>query len=470
MPPTLLKPTPWNWSPTRLERRFRRIAANAEVLIPFWFDDPRDLIGSIPDPFYREGASAGRVITSRGVAWDGSAAGAKSASENAIHDQRDLSGFICADWQTNVEATQGLLTKRLNVTSTRDFYIHYSSSTAQLTVGQNAGGVRYATSPNLYLSTGWGTAGWTPGPVGTDENQVRWYSNGIDRGSSSAGAAWETVWSYYASAYSLSRLSETNANYNFEGTYGMLLLVRGSLSAADHALLNRDPFGLIRKELWTPDLAPSGGATGSGDVAITHTSALTVTGSEGEAGDIAISHTHTLTVTGSDTSQPAGDVAITHSSALTVTGSEGEAGDIAISHTHTLTVTGSGPLTSTRLILAAELATAAATAGLSPALISDHPPGVAPVATPALVVAPGSPWLEPGGPAGYRLRLEVVLFVGRLDMASAWDDLEAWIPVVRTAAAASELGWRSANVGIETLGGIEYVTARVLLEGDTPNP
>lgn len=124
----------------------------------------------------------------------------------------------------------------------------------------------------------------------------------------------------------------------------------------------------------------------------------------------------------------------------------------------------------TRTNLAANLTSEAATAGLDAGLISDHPPSMGPVAVPALFVAPGEPWLVPSGPGLYTIRLDAVVYVGRLDTATAWDDLEAWVPVVKAAAVASELRWASAAVGVETVGSVDYVTARVSLEGETATP
>lgn len=117
----------------------------------------------------------------------------------------------------------------------------------------------------------------------------------------------------------------------------------------------------------------------------------------------------------------------------------------------------------------AALAAQLAGGGETPAAILDRP--VSPVpGTPCVIVTPGSPYLEASGPLTYRLRLDVVLFAARLDTQSAMETLDAYLPHIRIAAPLAELRWLLCTVGVENVAGVDYVTARNALEGETKDP
>lgn len=118
---------------------------------------------------------------------------------------------------------------------------------------------------------------------------------------------------------------------------------------------------------------------------------------------------------------------------------------------------------------ATALAAAVTAAGETLTAIVEQPTEKVP-GTPSVVIYPGAPYLEPSGPGNYTLRLDAVLWAGRLSAASAMDVLDRFIPLMREAAAEAELVWLGVDVGIESLAGVEYITARNALRGETRNP
>lgn len=100
------------------------------------------------------------------------------------------------------------------------------------------------------------------------------------------------------------------------------------------------------------------------------------------------------------------------------------------------------------------------------AAVLDRP--VSPIpGTPAVLVTPGNPYIESAGPRQYLVRLDVVLFAGRLDTQTAMETLDLFLPLIRYAAPEAEMRWLRCTVGVQTVAGVEYVTARSQIEGDT---
>lgn len=90
--------------------------------------------------------------------------------------------------------------------------------------------------------------------------------------------------------------------------------------------------------------------------------------------------------------------------------------------------------------------------------------------TPCVMVTPGDPYLIPIGRPGYSVRLEAVLWMARLDSESAMDVMDRLLPVITSAAPDAELRYLQTNVGIQTSAGIDYLTARTVLEGESRDP
>lgn len=103
------------------------------------------------------------------------------------------------------------------------------------------------------------------------------------------------------------------------------------------------------------------------------------------------------------------------------------------------------------------------------AAVLDRP--VSPVpGVPSIVVTPGNPYLENDGPRRYLIRLDVILFAGRLDTQTAMDTLDTFIPLIRQAAPEAELRWILCETAVENVAGVDYITARCELEGETFDP
>jgi hypothetical protein len=90
--------------------------------------------------------------------------------------------------------------------------------------------------------------------------------------------------------------------------------------------------------------------------------------------------------------------------------------------------------------------------------------------TPCVTVVPGDPYLIPYGNAGYKVQLDAVLWLGRLDSETVMAQLDRLLPIVTSTAPAAELRYRKTDVGVQSSAGVDYVTARNLLQGESTNP
>ncbi len=468
MPPTSLKPPRWNWSPARLESEYRNIAR--DLAWGFDFRDDRSVVPFAGPRVQFTEHTAGQVtqaVAPYGQGWEFGTTGAKTTAYSG-YPFTVAGGFsimFVVDFDDSGDAFQVILAKRNDAISTRAFYVLMNNRNLQ--TGYSTPVNRSATASSLLTDL---TVNVVAFSANESANTIRYYKNGAYWGSVTPPSGFFTDQESPASStgWSIGQRGTGNTSDQISKSLGLLTAWDYALTDTDLASITADPFGLIRKELWTPDLAPTGGASGNGSFAVTHTHSTAFTASEGEVSSFAVSHTHSVAFTASE--GEIGSFAVTHNHSVAFTGSSGAttgSGDFAVTHTHTVAF--SAETISTRALLAARIELEATAAGQSYALVQDHPPS-GPVAVPAVFIAPGDPWLQPGGPAGYRLRLDTVIFVGRLDVATAWDDLETWLPIVKAAAIETELQWQQASVGVESLGGVDYVTARVSLQGETRNP
>lgn len=101
--------------------------------------------------------------------------------------------------------------------------------------------------------------------------------------------------------------------------------------------------------------------------------------------------------------------------------------------------------------------------------IYDRPLSPVP-SVPCVMLTPGAPYLEAAGPRTYVVRLEAILWVGALDSETVMGHLDLLLPIVRYAAPEAELRYLETRVGVQNSAGVDYVTARSILEGETTSP
>ncbi len=295
---TLQKPTPWSWHPAGIDPTMRTIARDLYLLAPFW-----DRAGPTTGPANRHAVCTpygwGRVnpgsSTATGVigaagypghgpyATPGSAIAERSTANQLelpyiTNDNPPTPGasfvFTLADvpaasgasrYQTVFSMGPGLFTTGY----TPWMFLVYRRASApyshRLSIYNRLNATLYGDGvheDDLGFST---NRMWledeihTIGVVWDEADDIHWYVDGSHKLTVAASGPWQSSTGSGIKAKFFHAHSPSSTEYDFVGDLYFSAVWDRALGRGEMELMTRNPYALITRPLWTPDLAPSGG-------------------------------------------------------------------------------------------------------------------------------------------------------------------------------------------------------------------